>query len=88
MKNAAYFYQTKGAKRFKHKQIKPKQLNLFYLQVLKADFNLLNRKQQVRFVGDINRLFGDSEYMLRTFADKLNLRVRWQDSVEGVRLII
>lgn len=87
MKNAAYFQQTVMCKsRFKHKAVKPKQLNLFYLKHMDVNFDLLNSKQKTRFVEDINRLFKNDYPMIEYWSNKLNLS--FQDSVEGVKLII
>jgi len=87
MKNATYFQQTAMCKtRFKHKAVKPKQQNLFYLKHINANFDLLNSNQKARFVNDINRLFKSDYPMIEHWSKKLNLS--FQDSVEGVRLII
>lgn len=87
MKNAAYFQQTAMCKtRFKYRAVKPKQQNLFYLKHINANFGLLNIKQKTRFAKDINRLFKNDYPMIEYWSNKLNLS--FQDSVEGVRLII
>jgi hypothetical protein len=85
MKNAAYFQQMSKS-RFKHKAVKPKQKNLFYLKTMNANFSLLNTKQKARFVKDINRMFGDCSHMIEYWANKLNLSIK--NSVQGVELII
>jgi hypothetical protein len=85
MKNSAYFQQMSKS-RFKHKAVRPKQKNLFYLKTKNANFSLLNRKQQVRLVKEINRLFSDSHHMIDHWAHKLNLSVK--NSEQGMELII
>lgn len=74
MKNAAYFQETRWIKsRFKTRAVRPKQVNLFYLNLLNANFNLLNAKQKRRFISEINRLFGDDFRMIEHWSEKLNV---------------
>lgn len=74
MKNAAYFQQTKMVNpRFKHKSIRPKQKNLFYLTNMNCNFNTLCKKSQLRFISEIKRLFGEDVYMMEYWSKKLQI---------------
>jgi hypothetical protein len=85
--NASYFQQTAFIKpRFKYKAVKPKQINLFYLKTMKADFSLLNKEEKLRLVKDINRLFKNDLMMIEYWANKLNCSVKL--SAQCVELII
>ena len=85
--NAAYFQQTTMIKsRFKHKAVRPKQSNLFYLKYNSCNFSLLNSKLQKKLVIDINNRFGDDLHMMEYWSKKLNLHLK--NSVQGAELII
>lgn len=74
MKNAAYFQETRWIKsRSKDQAIRPKQVNLFYLSLLNANFDILNNKQKRRFISEVNRLFGDDLRMIEHWSEKLHV---------------